>query len=91
MRFVPDYFAGDDAFDRFAMARAPTWSDRTGRDALLREAGGDLGLAMMPHDHPGDGPLGRLDRVVTLWVFLGPDHCCRAAVARLIACWVAAG
>ena len=79
---LEDYYAGDDAFRRFATACAPAWAGCTCRDALLREAGGDLDLAMALHYHLGDGAPGWLDREVPARGQLTPRQCLLTAAGR---------
>ncbi len=67
---LEDYYAGNDIFHQFAVACAPAWAGCTGRQALLREANGDLDLAIALHYRLGEGALGWLDQGIPAL-----DHC----------------
>jgi hypothetical protein len=72
---LEDFYAGDGAFHHFAVACASAWAGCTCREALLREAGGDLDLAMALHYHLGDRALDWLERAVPALDHLTPRQC----------------
>jgi hypothetical protein len=79
---LEDFYAGDDVFHRFAMACAAEWGCCDQPDALLRETGGDLDLAMALHYHLGGQALGWLDQAVPALDDLTPRECLKTAAGR---------